>query len=131
MTVTPGPITVTSADFQLHGRIENYRERLTEILVELDRLVREQMEAINTEKLGGTGKVIYETRPPRWTLAWRAKGGRYEANLMAFAQGGAFVIHGRVGLDRPFRNFAGTRERDVAAIRDEILGQLETDVPFR
>ena len=62
-------MTVTSADFQLHGRIENYREQLTEILAELDRLVREVMEQVNREKLEGKGKVVYEPLPPRWTLA--------------------------------------------------------------
>ena len=123
-------MTVTSADFGLHGRIDNYRAQLTEILVELDHVVRDAMEAVNREKLEGTGRIVYEPLPPRWTLAWRAKGGRYEANLMAFAQGGAFVIHGRTGLDRPFRNFSSARERDIKAIREEILGQLETDVPF-
>lgn len=123
-------MTVTSADFPLHGRVENYREPLAEILVELDRVVRDAMEAVNREKLESTGRVVYEPLPPRWTLAWRARGGRYEANLMAFAHGGAFVIHGRTGLTRPFRNFASTRDRDLAAIREEILGQLETDVPF-
>ncbi|HYM51066.1 MAG TPA: hypothetical protein VET65_10925 [Candidatus Limnocylindrales bacterium] len=124
-------MSVTASDFQLHGRIENYRERLTEILTELDRIVREVMEQVNRDRLEGTGRITYETLPPRWTLAWRAMGGRYEANLMAFAQGGAWVIHGRTGLDRPFRNFAGARERDVRAIRAEVIGQLETDVAFR
>jgi hypothetical protein len=47
---------------------------------------------------------------------------------MAFAQGGAWVIHGRMGLDRPFRNLKSTRERDEAAIRQEILDQVSVDV---
>jgi hypothetical protein len=123
-------MTVTPADFLLQGRIENYREQLTEILAALDLLLREVMEEVNREKLEGAGRVFYETLPPRWTLAWRAKGGRYEANLMAFAQGGAWVIHGRTGLNRPFRKFSSTRERDRATIKEEVLGQLATDVPF-
>src|SRR5579871_7035213 len=110
---------VTEADFNLQGRVDNYRERLFELLVALDALVRQQLEAVNREKLGGTGAITYERQPPRWTLAWRAKGrrGTFEVNLMAFAQGGAWVIHGRMGLDRPFRNLKSTRERDEAAIR--------------
>jgi hypothetical protein len=120
---------VTEADFNLQGRIENYRERLFELLVALDALVREQMEAVNREKLGGSGVISYERQPPRWTLGWRARGRRanYEVNLMAFAQGGAWVIHGRMGLDRPFRNLKNVRELDEAAIRREILDQLTVD----
>jgi len=120
---------VTEADFNLQGRVENYRERLFELLVALDALVREQMEAVNREKLGGSGVISYERQPPRWTLAWRGKSRRsnYEVNLMAFAQGGAWVIHGRMGLDRPFRNVKSVRERDEAAIRREILDQLTVD----
>ena len=63
---------VTEADFQLQGRIDNYREQLFELLVALDALVQAQLGTINQEKLGGRGRVSYETRPPRWTLAWRA-----------------------------------------------------------
>jgi hypothetical protein len=120
---------VTEADFNLQGRVENYRERLFELLVALDALVREQMEAVNREKLGGSGVISYERQPPRWNLAWRGRGRRdhYEVNLMAFAQGGAWVIHGRMGLDRPFRNVKSVRERDEAAIRREILDQLSVD----
>ena len=120
---------VTEADFNLQGRVENYRERLFELLVALDSLVRQQMEAVNREKLGGTGAISYERQPPRWTLAWRARGRRanYEVNLMAFAQGGAWVIHGRMGLDRPFRNLKSARERDEATIRQEIVDQLTVD----
>lgn len=120
---------VTEADFNLQGRVENYRERLFELLVALDQLVRDQMEAVNREKLSGTGVIAYERQPPRWTLAWRAKGrrGNFEVNLMAFAQGGAWVIHGRMGLDRPFRNLKSARERDEATIRQEIIDQLTVD----
>ena len=120
---------VTEADFNLQGRVDNYRERLLELLVALDQLVRRQMEAINQEKLGGRGTIAYETRPPRWTLAWRPKNHRFnfEATLMTFAQGGAWVIQGRMGLDRPFRNLKITRERDEAAIRQEILDQISAD----
>ncbi|MDQ6883124.1 MAG: hypothetical protein M3077_02630 [Candidatus Dormibacteraeota bacterium] len=118
---------VTAADFNLQGRIENYRERLTELLAVLDQLVREQLEAANREKLDGKGRVAYEPKPPRWTLAWKADGRRYEVNLMAFAQGGAWVIHGRMGLDRPFRNQAGARERDITELRREIDDQMTTD----
>ena len=119
---------VTEADFNLQGRVDNYRERLFELLVALDALVRDQLEAVNREKLGGAGRITYETQPPRWTLAWKAKGRSYEANLMAFAQGGAWVIHGRMGLDRPFRNLKSVRERDEAAIRQETLDQITADV---
>ena len=119
---------VTEADFNLQGRIDNYRERLYELLVALDLLVRHLMEAVNREKLGGAGRISYEPRPPRWTLAWKTKGRQYEVNMMAFAQGGAWVIHGRMGLDRPFRNLKSTRERDEAAIRQEILDQVSVDV---
>jgi hypothetical protein len=120
---------VTEADFNLQGRVDNYRERLFELLVDLDALVRQQMEIVQREKLDGTGAISYERQPPRWTLAWRAKGRRqnFEVNLMAFAQGGAWVIHGRMGLDRPFRNLKSVRERDEAAIRQEILDQLTVD----
>ena len=122
------PMPVTEADFNLQGRIDNYRERLYELLVALDLLVRHLMEAVNREKLGGAGRISYEPRPPRWTLAWKTKGRQYEVNMMAFAQGGAWVIHGRMGLDRPFRNLKSTRERDEAAIRQEILDQVSVDV---
>lgn len=120
---------VTEADFNLQGRVENYRERLFELLVALDGVVRQQMELVSRDKLAGTGAISYERQPPRWTLAWRAKRRRanYEVNLMAFAHGGAWVIHGRMGLDRPFRNLKSVRERDEAAIRQEILDQLTVD----
>jgi hypothetical protein len=118
---------VTEADFQLQGRVDNYREQLFELLIALDRLVQDQFATINREKLGGRGKASYERLPPRWTLAWRGKGRNYEVNLMAFAQGGAWVIHGRMGLDRPFRNLKSVRERDEANLRQEILDQVMTD----
>jgi hypothetical protein len=120
-------VPVTEADFNLQGRVENYRERLLLLLIELDTLVQEQLAALNREKLSGRGRVGYEGRPPRWTLAWRGRGRNYEVNLMAFAQGGAFVIHGRMGLDRPFRNLKSVRERDEALLRQEILDQIATD----
>ncbi len=119
---------MTPADFLLQGRVENYRERLFELLVELDRLVREQMSAANRDRLEAKGRIDYEPRPPRWTLAWRAGGRRYEANLAAYAHGGAWVVHGRAGLNRPFRNQASVRARDAAAIRQEIDDQITTDV---
>ena len=118
---------VTEADFNLQGRVDNYRTRVFGLLVALDALVRQQFEVLNREKLGGAGQISYEPRPPRWTLAWKTKGRRYEVNLMAFAQGGAWVIHGRMGLDRPFQNLKSTRERDEAAIRQEILDQISVD----
>ena len=118
---------VTEADFQLQGRVDNYREQLFELLIALDRLVQDQLATVNREKLGGRGKASYEPRPPRWTLAWRGKGRDYEVNLMAFAQGGAWVIHGRMGLDRPFRNLKSVRERDEATLRQEILDQVAID----
>jgi hypothetical protein len=119
---------VTEADFQLQGRVDEYRQRLFELLVALDGLVRAQLEAVNREQLEGAGRVSYEPRPPRWTLAWKAKRRTYEVNLMAFAQGGAWVIHGRMGLDRPFRNLKSVRERDEAVLRQEILDQVATDI---
>jgi hypothetical protein len=118
---------VTEADFQLQGRVDNYREQLFELLIALDRMVQEQFATVNREKLGARGKLSYEPRPPRWTLAWRGNGRDYEVNLMAFAQGGAWVIHGRMGLDRPFRNLKSVRERDEAMLRQEILDQVATD----
>jgi hypothetical protein len=121
-------VPVTEADFNLQGRVENYRERVFELLIALDAMVRQQLEALNREKLSGTGRIFYEPRPPRWTLAWKGRGRAYEVNLMAFAQGGAWVIHGRMGLDRPFRNQKNVRERDEATLRQEILDQLATDV---
>jgi hypothetical protein len=121
---------VTRADFGLHGRIDNYRARLTDLLVELDRMVRQEIDDVNRSRLGGKGEIRYETLPPRWTLAWRADKHRYEANLMAFAQGGAWVIHGRMGLDRPFRGAPATAERDRAAIRQEVADQVATDLSF-
>jgi hypothetical protein len=118
---------VTEADFQLQGRVDNYRDQLFELLIALDRLVQEEFATVNRQKLGGRGKTSYEIRPPRWTLAWRGKGRDYEVNLMAFAQGGAWVIHGRMGLDRPFRNLKSVRERDQATLHQEILDQVATD----
>lgn len=120
---------VTEADFQLQGRIDNYREILYELLVALDAQVQAQLAQVNQQKLGGRGRVSYEPRPPRWTLAWKGTRGQriYEVNLMAFAQGGAWVIHGRMGLDRPFRNLKSVRERDEAALRQEILDQVAID----
>ena len=118
---------VSEADFQLQGRVDNYREQLFALLIALDRLVQDQLASVNREKLGGRGKVSYEARPPRWTLGWRGKGRDYEVNLMAFAQGGAWVIHGRMGLDRPFRNLKSVRERDEATLHQEILDQVATD----
>jgi nucleoid DNA-binding protein len=120
---------VTEADFNLQGRVDNYREQLFELLVALDAMVQTQLADINRVKLNGRGQVTYESRPPRWTLAWKTKGSRriYEVNLMAFAQGGAWVIHGRMGLDRPFRNLKSVRERDEAALRQEIVDQVATD----
>ena len=117
---------VTEADFNLQGRVDNYRERLFELLLALDALVRHQMEVVNRDRLGGRGKITYETRPPRWTLGWRAPGKRsdFEATLMAFAHGGAWVIQGRMGLDRPFRNLKSVRERDEAALSQEITDQV-------
>lgn len=121
------PMPVTAADFNLQGRVDNYRERLTELLIELDRLVREQLDAANRDVLNGAGTITYEPKPPRWTLAWKAGKRRYEVNLMAFAQGGAWVIHGRMGLDRPFRNQRSARERDIAELQREIRDQMTTD----
>jgi hypothetical protein len=119
---------VTEADFNLQGRVDNYREQLFELLIALDSLVQKQLAAVNSEKLSGRGQVTYEPRPPRWTLAWKSKGHRvYEVNLMAFAQGGAWVIHGRMGLDRPFRNLKSVRERDEALLLQEIVDQVATD----
>lgn len=121
------PMPVTAADFNLQGRVENYRERLAELLVELDRLVRAELEAANRDLVNGSGAIKYEPKPPRWTLSWQADRRTYEVNLMAFAQGGAFVIQGRMGLDRPFRNQKGARERDLAELRREIRDQMTTD----
>ena len=120
---------ITEADFNLQGRVDNYREQLFELLVALDGQVQSQLAQVNQEKLGGRGRVSYEPRPPRWTLAWKGhKSHRiFEVNLMAFAQGGAWVIHGRMGLDRPFRNLKSVRERDEAALRREILDQVAID----
>src|SRR5207245_10310548 len=111
----------------LQGGVDNYRERLYQLLIALDRLVRDQLEAVNREKLGGKGTISYEARPPRWTLAWKTKRRHYEVNLMAFAQGGAWVIHGRMGLDRPFRNLTSVRERAAATRRQETVDQVATD----
>ena len=119
---------VTEADFNLQGRVDNYRERLFQLLTALDGMVRQQLTGLNREKLNGRGQLSYQGRPPRWSLAWKGKGHRiYEVNLMAFAQGGAWVLHGRMGLDRPFRNLKSVRERDDTALRQEILDQLAVD----
>jgi hypothetical protein len=123
MTAMP----VTTADFNLQGRVENYRERLTELLIELDNLVRAELDAANKELLNGTGTISYEPKPPRWTLAWKADRRVYEVNLMTFAQGGAWVFQGRMGLDRPFRNQRAARERDLFELRKEIRDQMTTD----
>lgn len=121
------PMPVTAADFNLQGRVENYRERLTGLLIELDRLVQEQVGLANRATLNGNGTITYEPKPPRWTLAWKVDGHRYEVNLMAFAHGGAWVIQGRMGLDRPFRNQRSARERDITELRREIDDQMTTD----
>lgn len=123
MTAMP----VSATDFNLQGRIENYRERLTELLVELDHLVRIELEAGNREVLNDAGTINYEPKPPRWTLSWKAERRTYEVNLMTFAQGGAWVIQGRMGLDRPFRNQRSARERDISELRREIRDQMTTD----
>jgi len=124
MTTVP----VTEADFNLQGRVDNYRERLFQLLTALDAMVQQQLGTLNREQLKGRGQLSYQGRPPRWSLAWRSKGHRlYEVNLMAFAQGGAWVLHGRMGLDRPFRNLKSVRERDETALRQEILDQLAVD----
>jgi len=121
-------VPVTEADFNLQGRVDNYREQLFELLIALDKLVQQLLADVNREKLNGRGQTTYEPRPPRWTLAWKNKGHRiYEVNLMAFAQGGAWVIHGRMGLDRPFRNLKSIRARDEALLRQEIVDQVATD----
>jgi len=121
-------VPVTEADFNLQGRVDNYRERLFVLLTALDAMVQQQLNGLNREKLNGRGQLSYQGRPPRWSLAWKSKGHRvYEVNLMAFAQGGAWVLHGRMGLDRPFRNLKSVRERDESALRQEILDQLAVD----
>jgi hypothetical protein len=125
---------VTSTDFNLQGRIENYRERVTRLLYALDQLIRQELGAVNQERLQGKAATTYEIRPPRWSLAWKHKGDDFEANLMAFVQGGAWVVHGRMGLDRPFRNLPEVQERDRAAIRQEINDQLDAviaELPYR
>jgi hypothetical protein len=119
---------VSATDFNLQGRIENYRERVTRLLRALDQLIRDEMQAINQERLSGQGMITYEVRPPRWSLAWKHGGQDDEANLMAFVQGGAWVVHGRMGLDRPFRNLPEVKERDRAAIRQEIAEQLDAEI---
>ncbi len=124
------PVPITPADFALHGRVDSYRERLTDLLVQLDKLVRQQMEAVSRDRLEGKGRIDYDTLPPRWTLAWRTREGNFEANLAAFAQGGAWIIHGRSGLNRPFHNLASARERDAASIRQELEDQIATGVPI-
>ena len=120
-------MTVTRADFLMHGRLDNFRARLTTLLVELDTLIRGQMEAASQEKLGGGGTISYGTIPPTWNLAWKSHGRPYDATLMAFQQGGAFVVHGRLGLNRPFRNDPRAKDRDIAAIRQEIIDQIVVD----
>lgn len=121
---------VTEADFLLQGRVENYRELLTELLADLDTFIRDQMEAINREKLDGKGVTRYGTRPPTWTLAWRTREGPYEVNLIAFAHGGVWIVQGRMGLDRPYGAGPETREDDARWIRQEILDQMTTAVPI-
>ena len=63
---------VTQADFNLQGRVDNYRERLFQLLTALDAMVQEQLAALNREKLGGRGRVTYQGRPPRWTASMRS-----------------------------------------------------------
>ncbi len=121
---------VSEGDFLLQGRVENYRTPLVELLADLDTLMREQMEAINQEQLGGKAAIRYTTRPPTWTLAWRTPEGPFEANLMAYAHGGAWIVHGRLGLTRPFRANPQAREGDARFIRQEILDQMATNVPI-
>jgi len=82
------PMPVTAADFNLQGRVDNYRERLTELLIELDRLVREQLEAANREVLQGAGAATYEPKPPRWTLAWKSREAPVRSEPDGFRPGG-------------------------------------------
>jgi len=121
---------VSEADFLLQGRVENYRAPLTELLAELDVFIQELMQAINQEKLEGKGAVLYTTRPPTWTLAWRTPEGPFECNLHAYAHGGAWIVHGRMGLNRPYRANPELRETDARWIRQEVLDQIATDVPI-
>ncbi len=118
---------VSSEDFLIQGRLETYRANLTEQLAELDRIVREVLEEANREMLSGAGRIDYKTLPPTWTLTWRNKQGTFDVALMAFAQGGAWVIHGRRGLDRPFRAQPEVYERDRAFIVNEVKGQIGSD----
>jgi len=118
---------VSSEDFLIQGRLETYRANLTEQLAELDRIVREVLEEANREILSGAGRVDYSTLPPTWRLTWRTKRGTFDVTLMAFAQGGAWVIHGRHGLDRPFRARPELYERDRAFIWDEAKAQIASD----
>jgi hypothetical protein len=120
-------VPVTSEDFLIQGRLDAYRADLTEQLAELDRLVREVMEKVNIEKLEGKGQINYRTLPPTWTLTWRTKKGTFDATLMAFAQGGAWVIHGRRGLDRPFRARPELYPRDKRFIQAEVEGQIRSE----
>ncbi len=117
---------VSEADFLLQGRVENYRAPLTELLAELDVFIQEQLEAINHEKLEGKGAVRYTTRPP----TWRTPEGPFECNLHAYAHGGAWIVHGRMGLNRPYRANPELRETDAGWIRQEVLEQMATDVPI-
>jgi hypothetical protein len=123
-------VPVSEADFLLQGRVENYREPLTELLGNLDTFIREHLEAINRDKFEAKGSIRYGTRPPTWTLAWRTREGPYEVNVIAFAHGGVWIVQGRMGLDRPYRADPETREEDVRWFRQEILDQIATAVPI-
>ncbi len=122
---------VSSEDFLIQGRLEAYRANLTEQLVELDEIVRAVLEQANRELLEGAGRVDYQTMPPTWKLTWRTKQGTFDATLMAFAQGGAWVIHGRRGLDRPFRAHPEIYERDQALILAEVKSQVGAETVSR
>src|SRR5205814_545078 len=80
-------------------------------------------------RVAGAEGDVHETDPRRRTIAWKGnKSHRIsEVNMMALAQGGAWVIHGRMGLNRPFRNPKGVPESDEAALRQEIRDQGATN----
>ena len=50
--------------------------------------------------------------------------------VAAYAHGGAWIVHGRMGLNRPYRANPELRETDAGWIRQEVLDQIATNVPI-
>src|SRR5260370_21602690 len=53
-------VPVTEADFNLQGRVDNYREQMFSLLVSLDTTEQDQHVPSKRDKMDVTGQIIYE-----------------------------------------------------------------------